>query len=147
VQKGQLGTDTERRIIFIWEGAVAELPEKRAVKTMESLKGRLNLWDQALEYWDINEVTIKWMWAVLSRTNLRVDVCVTTRPAPFARAFARLCEHNNWPIRYVFAQSPRDLGRALPTMPDVDRVYYGRENQRWALGPKAVFFPQPGQIV
>ena len=147
MQKGQLGTGTERRIIFIWEGTVAELPEKRTVKAMESLKAKMKLWDQALSYWDISDTTVKWMWAILARSNLRIDVCVTTRPPEFAKALARLSERNNWPIRYVFAQSVGDLGRALPAMPDVDRVYYGRINQRWALGPKAVFFPQAGQIV
>ena len=147
MQKGQLGTGTERRIIFIWEGTVAELPEKRAVKAMESVKAKLGLWDQALAYWDISEVTVKWMWAILSRTNLRIDVCVTTRPPAFAEALSRFSEQNNWPIRYIFARPVGELGRLLPSMPDVDRVYYGRENQRWALGPKAVFFPQAGQIV
>lgn len=147
MQKGQLGTETERRIIFIWEGAVAELPDKRAVRAMESLKATMNLWDQALGYWEINDFALQWMWSILARTKLRIDVCVTTRPAGFAQAVARLIDRNNWPIRYVTNQSAGDLGRLLPTMPDVERVYYGREEQRWAYGPQGMLLPSYGQIV
>jgi hypothetical protein len=147
VQKGELGTGTERRIIFIWEGAVAELPDKRAVQAMERLKGALKLWDQALSYWNINSFAIQWMWSMLARTNLRIDVAVTTRPDGFGKAVARLVEYSNWPIRYVFTQPAENLGRMLPTMPDVDRVYYGREEQRWAYGPNGMHLPNIGQIV
>jgi hypothetical protein len=148
VQKGQLGTGVERRILFIWEGAVAELPDSRAERAMESLARKTKRWDQAVGYWNINETALKWMWSFLMRSELRIDVVVTTRPAGFAQAVARMVERNNWPIRYVTNQSAGDLGRMLPTMPDVDRVYYGLMEQRWAFGPRGMLFPGLGhQIV
>jgi hypothetical protein len=115
---------------------------------MESVKATLKLWDQAVGYWEISDVALKWMWSILTRTPMRIDVAVTTRPAGFAKALARLVEQNNWPIRYVFAQNAAHLGRLLPAMPDVDRVYYGRPEQRWAYGPHGFFFsPSLRQIV
>lgn len=114
---------------------------------MESVKCRLRLWDQAVDYWEINEMALKWMWSILARTPYRIDLAVTTRPRGFAQAVSRLVERNNWPIRFVFDLSAADLGRALPNMPDVDRVFYGLQEQRWAYGPDGQFFPAAGQIV
>jgi len=147
VQNGYIGTGTERRFIFVWEGAVAQLPDKRAVRAMESLKRKMKLWDQAVGYWEINDVALKWMWSIMSRTPYRIDMAVTTRPAPFAQALARLVERNNWPIRFIFSASSAELGRLLPTMPDVERVFYGLPQQRWAYGPQGQLFPGAGRQI
>jgi hypothetical protein len=147
VQKGQLGTENERRIIFIWEGAVAELPENRMVRALEATDRRLGRWDQAVHHWDINSFCLQWMWSIMARTEMRMDIVVTTRVPAFGKAVARLIERNNWPVRYVTAMSAQKLGRQLPTMPDVDRVYYRRDDQRWAFGSRGVLFPDIGQIV
>lgn len=144
---GQLGTAFQRRIIFIWEGAVADLPDAYTVKVLERYKGRLHLWDQAVGYWKIHIPALQAMWQIMVRTDLRIDMCVTTRPPEFAQALSRKVTEENWPIRYVFCESPHGLGRKLPAMPDVERVYYGVEEQRWAYGPHGVFFdPHAGQI-
>lgn len=114
---------------------------------MEYAKRRMRLWDAALNYWVLNEDALKTMWSLLARTDMRIDMVVTTRPAGFARALAQRCERENWPVRYVFAQEAAHLGRLLPTMADVDRVYYGLVEQRWCYGPHGVFFsPSIGQI-
>jgi hypothetical protein len=146
VKNGELGTGVERRIIVIWEGALAELPDKRAVRAMEMIRVKTKLWGAAMDCWVINEFALKWLWSMLSRSPYRIDMAVTTRPAGFAKAVAERSERNNWPIRYIFAQSAQDLGRMLPTMPDVDRVYYGREDQRWAYGPHGIFLPNIGSV-
>jgi hypothetical protein len=147
VQKGYIGTGSERRVIFIWEGVLAELPAKRLVHGMERLKCALKLWDQAVDYWEINDVVLKWMWSLFSRSDMRIDLWITTRPAAFGHAVTRLIERNNWPIRYVTALPAGELGRLLPTMPDVDRVYYGRPEQRWAYGPQGMLFPSVGRQI
>ena len=147
MQKGLIGTEAERRIVFIWEGAVANLPDKPAVKAMEYAKRKAHLWDQAVSYWAIDEMTVKWMWSFQARTLYRLDLCVTSRPASFAKAVSRLVEHKNWPFRYVFASTAGSLGRALPTMPDIVRVVYGLPEHRWAFGPQGMAFPGLGQIV
>jgi len=116
---------------------------------MEKVKCNLGLWDQALSYWQVRDEAIKWMWSILERTYIRIDVVVTTRPAEFAQALARKCEQENWPIRYVTAESPQKLGRRLSTMPDVKRVFYGLAEQQWAYGPVGYHFggDVKGQIV
>jgi hypothetical protein len=140
VEKGQLGTESQHRFIFIWEGTLAHLPEARPTRDLEWLNRKLKRWDRALSLWEIHDLAIKWLWSIMTRTDMRVDVCVTTRPAPFALALARKMEAENWPVRYVFAHTAAGLGRMLPHMPDVDRVYYGLEEQRWIYGPNGTFF-------
>ena len=147
VRQGQLGTEAQRRMIWIWEGAVASLPDKKAVRTWEKVKCNVGLWDQAVSYWEVSERGLAWMWAVLARTDYRVDVCVTTRPEGFAQAVAKRVEKENWPVRYVFARTAPELGKGLSTMPDVERVIYGLEEQRWAFGPQGYLLSQPGQLV
>jgi hypothetical protein len=147
MEKGQLGTQVQRRIIFIWEGVLAELPDHRAVHQLEWIDRQLGRWDTAVSRWEINHNALNWMWAILARTEFRVDVVVTTRPPSFSQALAKLSDRNNWPIRYIANETAQGLGRLLPAMPDIDRVYYGREDQRWAYGPHGVHFPTAGQIV
>lgn len=148
MEGGLLGTSAERRMIFIWEGAVATLPEGYTIQMLERYKRRLHLWDQAVDYWQISEYAIKWMWTVWVRSSFRVDICVTTRQPEFAQAVARKCERRNWPVRYVFSESAQTLGRNLPTMPDVERVCYGLEEQRWSFGPQGYRLTRhSGQLV
>jgi hypothetical protein len=142
VEKGQLGAEVQRRIIFIWEGAVAQLPKKRGVQTMESLKRSMKVWDQAVSYWQINDQAINAAWSLLNTADLRMDIAVTSRPPEFAEAVARLVERQNLPFRYVFSESAQSLGRRLPSMPDVVRVYYGDVDQRWAYGPHGFYFSE-----
>jgi hypothetical protein len=101
-----------------------------------------------VDYWEIHDAALAVMWSFFQRTPLRLDLAVTTREPGFARAVASLSEQSNWPIRYVFAVSATVLGRKLPQMADVDRVYYGLTEQRFAYGPHGVFLnPHAGQIV
>lgn len=138
MRNGQLGTEAQRRIIFVWEG-VATLPDSYTVQILERYKRRLHLWDQALGYWEINGWALNLMWTLLVRTDFRIDMAVTTRQPEFAQAVARKCEAENWPVRFVFAESAPKLGRRLASMPDVERVYYGLPEQRWAYGPHGYF--------
>lgn len=149
MEKGQLGTEIQKRFIFIWEGTVAHLPDRPMVRNLEWSKRRLHLWDQAVGYWVLHDIAIKWMWTLLVRTDIRTDVCVTSRSDDFAQAVARRLERDGLPVRYVFADSPNSLGRRLPVMPDVDRVYFGLEHQRWAYGHKGVLLNEahPHQVI
>jgi hypothetical protein len=138
VKHGQLGTEVPLRAIFIWEGAVASLPEGRVIHNLEWIYRRWGLFDRAVKYWQMNGPTINQMWSMLATTGMRIDVCVTSRQPEFAMAVARLMERENLPARYVFSETAAGLGRKLPTMPDVYRIYYGLEDQRWAFGPHGV---------
>lgn len=148
MRQGQLGTDLQRRMIFIWEGAVASLPDGKTIRLWEKVKGNTGMWDAAVGYWKVNKQALAWMWTILARTEFRIDICVTTRPAPFGRAVAQKCERENWPVRHVFCQPAHELGRRLPTLPDVERVVYGLEDQRWAYGPRGLMLSrETGQLV
>jgi hypothetical protein len=147
VERGQLGTQVPRRVIFIWEGTVASLPPYQAAQSLERLNRRLHRWNRAVSLWRINDLALRSMWQIFQRTFLRIDMVVTTREEGFARAVSRLVIQNNWPVEYVTCQSADRLGRQLASMPDVERVYYGLEEQQWSYGPKGVFLdPQAGQL-
>jgi hypothetical protein len=148
VEHGQLGTEVQHRVIFVWEGAVASLPDNRATHALEAIKRRMALWNAAVRYWEINPMAVAAMWQIHERTTLRIDLAVTSRGPNFAIAVAKLIQDRNWPVRSIFCETPDSLGRMLPQMPDVDRVYYGMDEHRWALGPRGMFFdPRGGQIV
>jgi hypothetical protein len=135
-------------MIFVWEGTVATLPDNAGIRTLEYLARRGGQWRTAVGYWKVNQYGLKWMWSVLERSTLRIDICVTTRPPGFAEAVARKCEQENWPVGYVFAEAAPELGRRLATMPDVERVVYALEEQRWAYGPHGYrLTPDSGQLV
>lgn len=134
MRRGQIGTTDLHRAIFIWEGAVAVLPGG-PVQTLEWVARRTGRYGQAIGYWKIQSHAVALMWSLLARTHLRIDLCVTTRSERFTQAVAGFVEDHNWPVHYVFCEDPQALGRRLPTMPDVERVYYGLESQRWAYGP------------
>lgn len=148
MERGQLGTGIQHRVIFVWEGAVASLPDDRATRALESIKRRMALWDAAVRYWEIHDLAVRTMWQIFQRSTLRIDMAVTSRGPNFGLAVARLCQERNWPVRAIFCETPASLGRMLANMPDVDRVYYGDPDHRWALGPRGAFFdPRGGQIV
>ena len=139
MRRGQLGTEAEGRVIFIWEGAVASLPDHRMVRAWERVNCNLGRWDQAVGYWKPHQWCLALMWSLLQRTNWRIDMCVTSRGPSFTKALSARVTQENWPVRYVFQSTPQDLGRRLPQMPDVVRIYYGLEEQRFAFGPNGFF--------
>jgi len=115
---------------------------------MEYLANKTHQWEKAVSYWKLNEFGVKWMWAIHERSMMRIDICVTTRSGNFAHAVSRMCERENWPVSYLTALPAHELGRRLATMPDVDRVVYGREDQRWAYGPHGYLLtPESRQLV
>jgi hypothetical protein len=134
-------------MIFVWEGAVASLPDSPAVRALERCRMQLGQWRLAVDYWQINERAIQWMWSILVRTNFRIDIVVTSRHPHFAKALSYKCDRENWPVRYVFATPADVLGRQLPRMPDVERVVYGLEEHRWSFGPQGLSLHNAGQVV
>jgi len=136
MRKGELGTEAQRRVIFIWEGAVATLPDQYTVKTLERYKGRLHLYDQAVRYWRVSPRCINFMWTIMSRTFYRIDLAVTSRGPGFTQAVSKLVQEKNWPIEYVYCAKADVLGRSLAHAPDVARVFYGLDEHRWLFGPQ-----------
>lgn len=118
----------------------------RPIQTLEWLARRTGQFDHAVGYWKPHQHALGLMWSLLARTPLRIDLCVTTRSERFAQAVAHKIEVENWPISYVFASAPEDLGRRLPYSPDAERVYYGLESQRWAYGPQGYFLSRDAPI-
>jgi hypothetical protein len=147
VKNGQLGTDRERRFIFVWEGTVASLPDSRAVRALEWVDCHAGQWRMAVDRWKVDPLALKWMWSIMVRSPFRIDMVVTSRPPRFAKALTAKIEMENWPVRYVFATSADALGRQLPAMPDVERVVYGLEEHRWCFGPQGLSLSHAGQLI
>lgn len=139
MRRGEIGTDAKQRVIFVWEGAVASLPDHRSVQAMEWLACRTGQHSQALKYWKVSGKSLGFMWTLFSRTFFRIDVCVTSRGAGFTKALSKKITQENWPVEYVYHAETNTLGRSLAHSPDVWRVYYGLEGQRWAFGPQGYF--------
>ena len=143
MERGQLGTGVSRRFIIVWEGAMAELPTKgTAVVARERILRRFHAWDEAVAMWKIHDLMANQIWDLI-RVGYRCDVVVTTREKQFARAVSREIERLNIPVSYVWAQTADSLGRELMYRPDVERVFYGLEYQRYSYGPKG-FCVTPG---
>ena len=107
----------------------------------------MSLFEEAIGYWRIDGKALAWMWAILARTDFRIDLCVTSRETEFARALAHMIERENWPVRYVFAEAPDILGRRLALMRDIERVIYGLDEHRWAFGPHGLHISSAAQVV
>jgi hypothetical protein len=142
MEHGQLGTAIQQRVIFIWEGAFAAPPSSHLT---ESLLRKTHRWDSAVGLWEIHPVMVGQVWYLRNHTPYLVDLAVTTRESGFTRSVAKLVERENIPIRYVFRIEPEKLGQRLPYMPDVVRVFWGLESQRWVFGPKGYGVPPDGK--
>ena len=139
MEKGQLGTSVQQRVIFVWEGTLAHLPDGPGPGAVESMCRKLGRYERAVGYWKIHDSTVAVIWTLFQRTPFRIDLAVTTREDRFAKAVADLSDRNGWPIRYVFAMTAPALGRRLPYMADVECVYYGLAEQRFNFGPHGYF--------
>jgi hypothetical protein len=135
MRRGELGTEAKQRVIFIWEGAVASLPDRYTVRMLERYKERLTLHDQALGYWQVSGRSLGLMWTLFARTFYRIDICVTSRGPGFTQAVSKKILQENWPVEYVYCAQAEDLGRSLAHAPDIARIYYGLEDHRWIFGP------------
>lgn len=112
---------------------------------LERLLRRLHRWDESVALWQVYEAMANQVWYLRIHANYLCDLVITTREKNFAMAVARRMETENIPIRHVFAMDPIKLGQRLPYMPDVVRVFYSLESQRYAYGPRGYCVPKEGK--
>src|SRR6516164_2351930 len=68
MRRGQIGTDAEGRVFFVWEGLVAVLPDHRLVRGLERLATTTGQFRRAVDYWKVQDRALALMWSLNQRT-------------------------------------------------------------------------------
>lgn len=141
MQGNDLSNEPVPRLLFVFEGLIGNLPDKR--KAQESFAVKTHRWEKAVRYWDIDSRMVAHMWDIVWRHRFSFDV-VTFKPEPFAEALTQRFEQMRLPVSWVQAYESSDaLSRELPYMPDVYRVFDGEASRQFHWGSKGHIVADP----
>lgn len=143
MQKGDLSHDIVPRILLVFEGAVAFLPDdKRKAFDKAYRKQR---WTDALALWELNELMLRKIWDITFRKSLTVEL-VTFLGQGMADVLAARMDEEDMPIARVWATTPGQLSRRLAYMPNVSVVYDPDENHVFTYGSKGKVITDVNQL-
>jgi len=131
MERGQLGVDDRPATVFVFDGLIAVCEQPR----LERWHLRLRHWDQALQAWTFDYRVCDYIYNLIGRYNLPIDV-VTWRPSGFAAALHDRLWEMDVPVRETKSAVYRSLSQRIATDPMVSIVYDADESHRYAYGYK-----------
>lgn len=138
MQDGDLSNDVAPRALMVFEGLIA-YPDEGVLDGLALRAAvRTHRWPTVLKHWQFDDTTVKQMFDMAYRRNLRFDVVTFLYSVEFAVAlYEHLSDLMGFPVSNVlhFADA-QDLARNLAFMPDVRIVYDGDRSRVGAYGGK-----------
>lgn len=132
MERGELGIENRYATLFVFEELIAHLERPR----VEALYRKAGRWKQALDCWNFNQSVCDYIYALMSRYDVPVDV-VTWRPQEFADVLHNKLWERRVPVRTTMTADYRSLSPWVATDPDVSVVYDPDPNHRFGYGFKA----------
>jgi hypothetical protein len=137
-----IGSARPDRFLFTWD-ALAHIPNDIAVSKYEWYL-RTHRWQKAVACWEIFPLMSKWLWDIVWRHSVKLDV-VTFNGEQFAAALQRRFDEQQLPVNHTLSMQPDELAKELAVMPDVRRVYFGNPEDQFKYGPRGEFVPRFGE--
>jgi len=132
MERGQLGVDDRPATVFIFENLVAVCARER----VERAQLRLHRWTQALDLWDFDLAVCDYIYRLIDRFNLPVDV-ITWRPPGFAAVLHDRLWEMDVSVRDTRSGEYRLLSQRIATDPTISTVYDADPTHRFGYGYKA----------
>lgn len=143
MKNGDLSNVVAPRIIVVYEGAVAYLPEDRVKDYEKALKK--NNWHEIVNLFRFNSQMLDRILYLTWKKNYNISI-VTWFPQEMASAIEDKLADLSIPVRSVFSSEPDDLARLLPYNPDVVCVYDPVPEHILKYGSKGFVLTDPNQI-
>lgn len=132
MERGELGAPNRPSTVFVFEDLIAHLERPR----VESIHLRLHQWNQALRCWTFDQKVCDYMYALMSRFDVPVDV-FTWHSSEFAVAIHDALWERNVPVRYTTSGEYRALSPWVATDENIALVYDADPAHRFGYGFKA----------
>ncbi len=134
MQHGDISNDVTARLLLVFEGLVANLPDEKARAKFDRYR-KLHQWRRAVAFFEINEVMAKVIWDTTWRHNYSVDVVTFLGPEMVDEVEARV---ENWglPVGRVWTEEKTMLARSLNYRPDVAGVFHTNPSDIFMFGSK-----------
>ena len=132
---GDLSNRLLPRVLIVFEGVIATLPDARRAKYDRAVS--LHRYRRAMECYEPNAhaVSVVWDWAW--RRDIKVDVVSFI---PFLSEVERVLEKTGMPYSHLwFAKDADVLAGQLAYMPDVVSVLHADETRPLAYGSKSLY--------
>lgn len=118
MRKGDISARPAPRLLFVWEGLIAHLPESE-VKAWERER-RKKRYAQGLKRWVTDSTMIAQMWRVAWNYDFGIDV-VSYLDEGFENTLRVRLDAENAPVGNVLVTTPERLIREMP--PNIGRVF------------------------
>lgn len=138
---GDISNEIAPRIILIFEGLVARLPD-RAAAAKEQWYCRTRRWKKAVRMWEIEEITSKRMWDYSWRQHIQIDI-VTYKPEEFADALGEYLDQASLPYGHLWSATPTQMARAMASLVNVIAVFDPNPAHANLYGPRGRIITNP----
>ena len=139
MQGNDLSNDLIPKLSFVVEGLIARVPEEDTKKAERAL--RRGKWTELAEMYVFDGKMVAHLWDMIWRTPYNFSlITVAAKQETWAVALERRFDRYNIPCPSLLAFESADaLAAHLAFMPNLLRVYHGREDWRFKFGHAGEF--------
>ena len=134
---GDISNEASPRLVFVWEGLLAQLPADAAPLEARLLKKKK--WTRALDLWSESEHMRHVLMDLTWRSHVSVDI-LCMHPRGFATVLRARLDEEGYPYGNLYNFGLMAFDRELAYMPNVQRVFH-------AFGRMPFLFGSRGQLI
>lgn len=135
MEKGDISNEVSPRLVVVFEGLIASLPEGAKARAQYDSLVKKEKWSEALALFEINELMAKHVLDLVWRQRFTVDVVTFIGPE-MAELIEKRMDDEGIPIGRVFHTSSVLLGRSVAYRPDIAVIYDPDPSHRFTYGSK-----------
>lgn len=136
MQGGDISNETAPRIIIVLDDLLLRVP--RSKRRIEKAWVRVGQWERAAKLHVLDEEVRMYMWDLIWRSGLSVDLA-TFQPAPYAEALRGRLDEYGLSFGHLMVTSPGEMARQMAFLPHVKFVYYAVPERNFMFGDRGVW--------
>lgn len=131
MERGELAIDGRASTVFVFDGLIANCFRPQAAKWAV----RRRHWEAALDFWEFDRRVCQYMYALMSRYLIPVEV-ITYQPHGFARVLKDRLFDMDLPVRDVTAGEFKNFSQVFAIDKSISTVYDPDPKHRLSYGYK-----------
>lgn len=144
MQGNDLGSGVQPRLILVFEGLIAFLPNKKAEVTYGASM-RFHRWGRAVNQFVMNEHMEHRIYDVTYNKGYNVEA-LTFLGDPMADKIMEWIDEHYLPVGRVRSHSPDELAKKVAYMPDVAAIYHPFKDMTFKFGGKGRYLDPSGPL-
>lgn len=145
MKEGDIDNRSAPRVVFVWEGLLAQLPPES--RRIEHSLCRRRKFSKALDLWEQNEHMRHALVDITWRSDVAVDLLCIHPEGGFSRELKRRLDLDEYPYGHLYSMSLMRFDQELAYLPNVIAVYHAIPDRPFLYGRRGRLVSSPDQFL